>query len=101
MELVEPFWLPAHFPRPPMPACVKVRHTPLPKMEGEEGANDWESLDPGDVPWEQQEGWEAPSIDSPFSQQAPVTSGSSGLGLAADYQRWRDDAKETDVMHVR
>ena len=75
--------------------------TPTPKMEGEEGADDWGSLDTGGLLWEQQEGWEAPSIDSPSSQQAPATSGRSGWGLAADYQRWRDGGKEMVVMHVR
>ena len=58
-------------------------------MEGNEEGDDWGDMDPGDSVWEQEATIQ--SMGPPSSQQAPATSGSSGWGLAAGFQRWREN----------
>ena len=62
-------------------------------MHGNEEGDGWGDIDPGDTVWEQ----EAASLsmfEPPPSQQASATSGSSGWGLAADFQRWQENKGE-------
>ena len=62
-------------------------------MDGNEEGDGWGDIDPGDTVWEQ----EAASLsmfEPPPSQQASATSGSSGWGLAAGFQRWRENKAE-------
>ena len=62
-------------------------------MEGNEEGDDWGDMDPGDSVWEQ-EAANLNMFEPPPSQQAPATSGSSGWGLAAGFQRWRENKGE-------
>ena len=62
-------------------------------MDGNEEGDGWGDVDLGDSVWEK----EAASLsmfEPPPSQQASASSGGSGWGLAADFQRWQENKGE-------